>query len=102
MARQHSAYSLRDVHLLPPPPLLAARTGGCMVRAALAAARETPAPADERSPWRLAHVLLERNAVGVGPVTTEQACRQRCFPLHTLIKSDLCLRNTLISRHIMC
>ncbi|BDA44163.1 hypothetical protein COCOBI_05-3470 [Coccomyxa sp. Obi] len=72
VARQHSAYSLRDVHLLPPPPSLAAKAGGCMVRAALAAARETQPLADQHSPWRLAHVLLERNAVGVGPVTTEQ------------------------------
>lgn len=77
MARQHSAYSLRDVHLLPAPPLLAAKAGGCMVRAALAATRETLAHATERGPWRLAHVLLEHNAVGVGPVITEQARRQR-------------------------
>lgn len=73
IARQHSAYSLRDLHLLPLPPSVAERASGCELRAALAAVRDSRPPAERRGPWRLAHVLMQRSQLFVRPMLTDQA-----------------------------
>ncbi|KAK9915839.1 hypothetical protein WJX75_004919 [Coccomyxa subellipsoidea] len=72
IARQHSAYNLRDLHLLPLPPSVAERASGCELRAALAAVRDSRPPAERRGPWRLAHVLMQRSQLFVRPMLTDQ------------------------------
>ena len=70
IARQHSAYSVRDLHLL--PPSAAARAAGRGLLAGLAAVRDSRLPPEQRGPWRLASVLLHHNQLAVGSSLLDQ------------------------------
>ncbi|EIE25919.1 hypothetical protein COCSUDRAFT_40146 [Coccomyxa subellipsoidea C-169] len=70
IARQHSAYSVRDLHLL--PPSVAASAAGRGLRAGLAAVRDSRLPPEQRGPWRLASVVMHYNQLAVGSSLLDQ------------------------------